>query len=171
VAEELALLREDLRRFVTSRVRADLVDDVVQEVMLRLLQHRDAIHGSARGWAHRVARNAIADVYRARRVDELEEELPAPEPEDESDVRPLALWLRHAIDTLPDPYRETLRLTELEGLGYADVAEREGVSRSAIKSRVVRGREKLRLALLRCCEVELDARGKVIDYAPRGCGC
>jgi RNA polymerase sigma-70 factor (ECF subfamily) len=42
---------------------------------------------------------------------------------------------------------------------------------------VQRGRDLLHADLLRCCAVEIDARGRVMDFAPRSgrdgtnCGC
>jgi len=36
-----------------------------------------------------------------------------------------------------------------------------------MKSRVQRGRAKLREAFDDCCHIALDARGRVIDYVPR----
>ncbi|MDH5671088.1 MAG: hypothetical protein OEZ06_03005 [Myxococcales bacterium] len=40
-----------------------------------------------------------------------------------------------------------------------------------MKSRVQRGRAKLRLLLEACCEFALDARGRIIACEPRGPGC
>ncbi len=42
-----------------------------------------------------------------------------------------------------------------------------GVSLSGMKSRVQRGRQRLRKALEDCCHIALDARGRVMAYAPR----
>ena len=46
-------------------------------------------------------------------------------------------------------------------------ADMMGVSLSGMKSRVQRGREKLRELLEDCCEIALDARGRVIGCEPR----
>jgi RNA polymerase sigma-70 factor (ECF subfamily) len=68
---------------------------------------------------------------------------------------------------LPSPYREALILTEMEGLAQKDAATMLGVSVSGMKSRVQRGRQKLRALLEECCEIALDARGRVIGCEPR----
>ena len=67
--------------------------------------------------------------------------------------------LRPFVAALPERYREAVRLSELDGLNHAAVAERLGLSVSGVKSRVQRGREQLRAMLHRCCEIALDARG------------
>jgi RNA polymerase sigma-70 factor (ECF subfamily) len=74
------------------------------------------------------------------------------------------------VEALPEPYREAVQLTELDGLTQADAAARLGLSVSGMKSRVQRGRERLKKMILDCCHVELDARGGVIDYRSR-CHC
>jgi len=52
-----------------------------------------------------------------------------------------------------------------------EAAEMVGVSVSGMKSRVQRGRAQLRQMFDECCEIALDARGKVIDYTPRPRSC
>ena len=85
--------------------------------------------------------------------------------------RQLGLWLAATIQTLPEPYREALTLVELEGLTQREAAERLGISHSGLKSRVQRGRALLRRALVRCCDVELDRAGRLIDYRERAPKC
>jgi RNA polymerase sigma-70 factor (ECF subfamily) len=52
-----------------------------------------------------------------------------------------------AIDRLPDPFREAVVLSDLEGMGYPQVAEILGVPVGTVKSRVFRGRRLLQEAL------------------------
>ena len=59
-------------------------------------------------------------------------------------------------------------LTDIEGLTRAEAADRLGLSVSGMKSRVQRGRAKLKQALLRCCAVETDRWGTVLDYREHG---
>jgi RNA polymerase sigma-70 factor (ECF subfamily) len=68
------------------------------------------------------------------------------------------------IDRLPEPYRTAIELTSLRGLTQADAAKHAGISISGMKSRVQRGRERLRQMLVRCCEIAVDVRGGVSDF-------
>lgn len=86
---------------------------------------------------------------------------------DEIDLKPA---VEQMLQSLPEPYREALRLTEYDGLTQAEAAERLGISLSGAKSRVQRAREKLRQMLLECCHLEFDRRGKIIECQPR-CAC
>jgi RNA polymerase sigma-70 factor (ECF subfamily) len=75
------------------------------------------------------------------------------------------------IDNLPGKYRDALLLTEIECLTQPEAARRLGLSTSGMKSRVRRGRARIKAALLQCCAAELDRRGGIADYAPRAAGC
>ena len=72
------------------------------------------------------------------------------------------------IEHLPPRYRDALKLVAIEGQSQKAAADRLGLSVSGMKSRVQRGRKKLKDAILRCCAVELDPRGEVIAYRPLG---
>lgn len=151
-----------LRRYLARRLRepAD-VDDVLQDVYLKLHAHHASLRepGRVAAWLYRVADHAIADHYRARRPwDELPEELPAP-PVPQDCTAELAACLIPMIAALPDIYRDAVRLSEIDGLSQQAVAQRLGLSLSGAKSRVQRGREKLRALLLDCCHIDTDAEG------------
>ena len=60
--------------------------------------------------------------------------------------------------------------TELEGLTQKEAADMLGISLSGMKSRVQRGRARLRAKFEQCCAIAQDARGKVTDCDPRPAG-
>ena len=100
-----------------------------------------------------------------------EEPTPALDEEEDGAVeRELAAYVAPFVAALPSPYREALTLTELEGLSQKDAAARLGVSLSGMKSRVQRGRARLREALAACCEITVDVRGRVIGCELRADG-
>ena len=90
---------------------------------------------------------------------EQDPEPAAAEYEDATAASEIARCLVPLIRDLPQPYSEALLLTEIEGLTQAAAAARIGISVSGMKSRVQRGRAKLKRALLRCCTVQVDRRG------------
>jgi RNA polymerase sigma-70 factor, ECF subfamily len=175
---------EGLLGFVERRVRSrETAEDILQEVMLRIHRQADGLERAeaVAAWVHAIARNAIVDHYRSARVrrelataSAIEPET-GDEPKDEArDVRAeLAACITPLLKRLPATYREALTLTEIEGLTQAQAAERLGLSHSGMKSRVQRARGQLKQVLVRCCEVELDARGGLSDYRPRrgSCNC
>ncbi len=169
-------LDAQLRPFVKRRVSKGDVDDVVQDVFLKVQRGLSSLRDDQRfgPWFYRVARSTVIDHHRAvaRRPylageGPEPEELQAEELDDDSVQREVALYAAVFIGMLPSPYQEALTLTELEGRTQKEAAELLGVSLSAMKSRVQRGREKLRKALLDCCHIALDARHRVIGCEPR----
>jgi RNA polymerase sigma-70 factor (ECF subfamily) len=167
------LHKDRLRGYIARRVRDEAaVDDILQEVFLKAHQGLDTLRSQASltAWLFRLTANAIADHYRTGKPwEELPESLASAVPERDYRAE-LASCLQPLIDDLPRPYREALVLSELEGLPHREVAARLGLSLSGAKSRVLRGREKLRRRLLDCCHIETGSGG-IIGYEPRDKNC
>lgn len=165
-----------LKQFIFRRIPEEQsAEDILQDVFLKIHTRIGSLHDEEKlqSWIYQIARNAIADHYRAHKTTlDLSEALSLPtEPVAEDDVvKELLPSIKAMVDNLPSEYREALILTEYEGLTQRELAERLGLSLSGAKSRVQRAREKLKTMLLDCCHFEFDRLGKVIDYQPK-CGC
>jgi RNA polymerase sigma-70 factor, ECF subfamily len=165
-----------LRSFLFNRVRnAADVEDLLQEIFLRVHEGIAGLRDAAKleGWLYQIARNVVVDHYRQQRpsekwTDELSAAPDVLDLADEIDLRPA---VRRMINELPAKYRDALVLTEFRGQTQRDGARELGVSLTAMKSRVQRGRMLLRAMLDECCRFEFDRRGKVIDAVPRDGGC
>lgn len=169
-----------LRPFVRRRVGSDVdADDVMQNVLLRAHRGIDALDNEERidAWLHRIARNAIADHYRDRqrhpvaRADAPEGSHAPFDAQGDDAAEELASCVALFATLLPSPYREAITLTELEGRTQKEAAQMLGISLSGMKSRVQRGRKKLRGLLEQCCTIEVDVRGRVVGYEPRAMRC
>ncbi len=165
-----------LLAFIRSRVSDEAeAEDLLQELFIRVHQHLCCLPapGKMDSWIYQIARNLIIDSYRRHRQHvEIPESLPAEDdlPEDDPETE-LSLSLRDLVEELPATDREALELTEYQGLSQRELAGRLGISLSGAKSRVQRAREKLRSLLLACCHIELDRRGRIVDYYQRCPGC
>lgn len=173
-------LRADVARLVRRRLPpgADL-EDVVQEVLIRIWRHAGSVREAERfgAWLSTVASNAAAEHLRGKQRHPLAAgpATKGPEPaapEDPADDAPdakamVAAILRPFAERLPSTYREAIILSELEGLPHAEIAARLRMSVSGVKSRIQRGREQLRKMVTECCEIALDVRGGVVDCEPR----
>lgn len=163
-----------LRPFVARRVSPAEVDDVMQDIFVRMQRGLAGLRDDERftSWLFQVARSSIAEHQRARARHPLTDgnvEDPAAEPagDDREAMRSLARCVSLFVAALPSPYREAVTLVELEGLTAREASEMVGISVSGMKSRVQRGREQLRRMFEMCCEIALDARGKVTEFTPR----
>lgn len=162
-----------LHRFVESRVknRAD-AEDILQEVFVRIHQGVGKLRDGDRllPWLFQVTRSAIADHYRkaARRKEvpaDVEREPVAPHVTEDDPVearRELARCMRPMLERVPHAYREAVSLVELDGMTQTAAAEKLGLTVSGMKSRVQRGREKLKASLQGCCHVLVAADGGVM---------
>ncbi|MCW5632406.1 MAG: sigma-70 family RNA polymerase sigma factor [Rubrivivax sp.] len=185
LGESYAGLRRSLLGFLRKHTGdPQVAEDLLHDVMVKALQAEEKGTGSPRhlaGWLYAVARNAAMDHHRSRRpAEELPEDLAAPEGtgEDETAAE-LANCLRPLAERLPATYRDTLIAAEFDHLALAEVARRQGLTLSAVKTRASRGRRLLKEELVACCRIALSAQGEVLDYDTRsasgcaagGCGC
>jgi len=147
----------ELEAFVIARLRdPTAAEDVVQNVLLSL--HR-ALHTyrperPVEPWLFAIARNAVVDAQRKRRV-RRGRELPlesTPEPAMEPASPPalgLSRELIQALEAIPASQREAVELVKLQELSVAEAARRAGTTASALKVRAHRGYRALRRLLER----------------------
>jgi len=159
---------DQLRGFIYRRIPdPSVVDDLVQDVFLKVQSKVATLKDETRlpSWLYQITRNAIIDHFRGQKS---EEELPGtldlPEAEPFRVLEELAECVRPMMDVLPEEYRLPLQLFDLEGLPQKEVAERLGLSLTAAKSRIQRGRERLKNVFAECCLFKLDHRGSVMGY-------
>jgi RNA polymerase sigma-70 factor (ECF subfamily) len=142
---------------------AAAAQDVVQESCLRAFasQHQFA-GGNARAWLLKIVRNQCYDLLKAQSgrtwvdIDDdaaLNEEdkrtlSHAHTPEKVTSAMQDAQALHRALDGLPEAFREALILKEMEGFSYKEIADITGVPIGTVMSRLARGREMLKKALL-----------------------
>ncbi len=167
-------LSTDLRRFIRRRVSDDhLAEDLLQETFLRIHRGIATLRDADRvaPWVYRIAQNVLRDHYRKPSpstvsLEAIEAGGVSEGPLNDAGCRS-AGWLDQIVRSLPVGYQEAVRLAEIEGLPQQEVADRLGISLTAAKSRIQRGRAMLKGSLDECCRFEVDARGSVIDCEPR----
>lgn len=170
-------LEQRLRPYLARRVASAAdVDDLLQDIFVRMHRGLGDLRDDERfgGWVYRIAHSTIVDHARRRArtpplapAEAAETSLAAAE-EPEDRLQPdLAECVALFVSRLPSPYREAMTLTELEGLTQKESADMLGVTLSGLKSRVQRGREKIRNMFEQCCEISVDRRGHVTSCEPR----
>jgi RNA polymerase sigma-70 factor (ECF subfamily) len=134
--------------------RADLAEDLTQEVFLRVVRVADGFEarGRDRAWLFTIARHVLIDHARqagARpaTVDvstQALDTLPAATVAAAQETRVL---LQRALDALDALDRDAFLLAEVAGLSYAEIAAVLDLSHAAVRSRVFRARLALRATL------------------------
>jgi RNA polymerase sigma factor (sigma-70 family) len=134
--------------------RAD-AEDLTQEVFVRALRSPDVLRGRPEGWLHRVTANLGVDLLRRRtRVGIFPLDERAGEPAD-SGADPAALTLlgvlapdvEDALASLPVEQREAVVLCDVHGFSYAEIGSIVGARPGTVRSRIHRGRSRMRAAL------------------------
>lgn len=168
--------RRELLTFLRRRMPADDAEDVLQEVLLRAHNHQDELRDEQRttGWLYQIARNATIDYYRRKAADRSDAS-PAldalPQEPDAPAGQELVRCMQHMLDRLPDEYREAVRQSDLENRPQQEIADKLGISLSGAKSRVQRGRLKLKSLMQECCHLELDKYGQAVEQVCRNEDC
>jgi len=163
--------KAQLRQYIATRLDdTDIIDDILQEVYIKASQSLQQlkVRGSMKSWLYRITHNLIMDHYRTRKnFDELNDNLVAePLSPIEESHQSLAKCIIPLIQELPEQYQLPLKMAELENKSQQEIANRLGISLSGAKSRVQRGRKKLREIMLSHCDLEITKAG-VADFSPK----
>ncbi len=147
--------------------------DLAQEVWIRVYRNINRLHDPVkfRGWLSRIATNLFYDELRKRKRVRYPLSLDAPRAMDDGEIE----WevacdgpgpnedlatkefydqLNRAIADLPEAFRTTIVLREIEGLAYEEIAQITKVSLGTVKSRIARARAKLQIVLQQYLEVD-----------------
>jgi RNA polymerase sigma-70 factor, ECF subfamily len=176
IEQAFAQLQQGLRAFLRKRVSDSAVaDDLLQDVFVKALIAQRKAAAQQRpienitGWIYAAARTTLIDYYRANQLpmnglDSVDEHELAQNDEQSLEAHAmLSMSMRPFIMQLPEKYRDVLIATEFEGKTLRELADAEGVSVSAMKSRAARGRVMLKDKVLDCCSVELT-NGYVSEF-------
>jgi RNA polymerase sigma-70 factor (ECF subfamily) len=154
----------------TVHDRADAAD-ISQEVFVKVFRGVRSFHGesSLRTWIYRIALREASNQRRwwmrhKQQEIPIEQEMfdsesgspvrlkemlvdPAESPFDSAVHRENRERVEWALGQVPEPFRTTLILRDIEGFVYEEVAEMQGVNLGTVKSRLVRGRAHLKTLL------------------------
>lgn len=131
-------------------------EDVVQEALLRV--KRGLVNytpGSLQGWLARIVTNVFLDETR-RRKRRPQTALPedpdrvlagSPGADEELAMRSLPDHIQDALRDLQEEFRVAVVLCDVAGLSYGEIAAQTGVPVGTVRSRVHRGRTRLREVL------------------------
>ena len=153
-----------------TRNTAD-AEDLVAEAVARAWRGSGALsdRSAFRRWMHRILANTYTSWWRAAEARPVVESLPTEDPARESFSlfeqlhQPFLLWfstpetvfldkllredLERAIDELPEPFRVTVVLADVQGLSYQEISDALRIPIGTVRSRLARGRASLQKAL------------------------
>lgn len=175
--------REPLYKFIKGKVPDEnIAEDILQDVFLSIHKNLTRLReeNKLQPWLYKIARNKIIDYYKKNRPEiycweEMEVAFEHDVKENHENMNPeISKCLEPIIDELPAKYRDVLFLYEFSNLTQKEVAAKLGLTLSAVKSRIIRGRKQLGEMLYNCCRLETDKFGNIVDFEERNndyCNC
>ena len=162
VFEQIVYLYEKKIYNIALRYCNDSQDamDISQEVFLRIYRFLPKFNGESQfsTWVYRITMNVCHDLSgRKKGITELsldgnnddedyQIELPDERfsPEKELEKKELREIIQKGISLLDESYRDAVIMRDINGLAYEDIADILQIGVGTVKSRISRGREKLR---------------------------
>ena len=178
---EIATIYSDFKGILLGYIRTKVSDmhdaeDILQNTFVKVASNLDSVHRQEKlqAWIFAIARNTIADHYRKKGSSvsgQFDEELSETTPEPVSTVIATSLdcCLMNFLDQLPGEYRDILIDVELKDVKQKDLVDKYKLAYPSIRSRVQRGREKLKQVLLSCCDIATDSRGNLLEVTGKKC--
>ncbi len=176
-----------LMNFIKSRVScAEDAKDIYQEVIVKIINKSGSLskEQSLKSWLFTIARNQIIDYYRSRK---MPENLDTPtlentfERDEKKAYRELESCLHGFINLLPEGYKDLIIKSEIEGKSQKELSEAMGINYVTLRSKVQRGRDRIRKMIFDACSIEKDAAGGLLECVPKSdesscgasssCGC
>jgi RNA polymerase sigma-70 factor (ECF subfamily) len=125
------------------------VEDMFQETFIRFYERarREAEVRNVRAYIMTIARNLCINAYRDMRKTVSYEEYHQVVDESGPETREMSDLVEMALDSIHDDQREAIFLYEYDGLSYSEIANLLGVTQTAVRLRVHRGRKAIRKIL------------------------
>ena len=160
----------ELRGYLIQRLNnSDLAEDLLQDVFVKAMRQGGNFCNlnNQRAWLFQVARNALVDHHRLRREPlELSDDIP--EFVEQADpVAALSACVGRVLTELSPEDRDIIQQCDLNGMKQQDYAAVQGLTLPAVKSRLLRARQRMRSTMSANCQVKFDEQGRVEGYVPR----
>lgn len=160
----------ELRGYLIHRLgNTHPADDLLQEVFIKAMRQGAGFCSldNSRAWLFQVARNALVDYQRLHReTAELPDDIPEPYEQTEPLVA-LGECIGRVLTELSPEVRDIIEQCDLNGMKQQAYAEANDLTLPAVKSRLLRARQKMRETLSTNCQVHFDADGHVDGHVPR----
>jgi RNA polymerase sigma-70 factor (ECF subfamily) len=160
--------KKPLLNFVKTKVNDNSIgEDIVQDVGIKLHTaiHKNQEINNYKSWLFQVARNTIADYYRKNKIQTtiIKDQ---PEIVETSISSACVCDLSGFViqNYLPKQYADALYLSDIEQKPQKEIAKILDLSLTATKSRIQRGRKKLKELVTDCIEISYNNKGQITGF-------
>lgn len=160
--------KKPLLNFIKTRVDDNNIgEDIVQDVGIKLhtALYKNQEINNYKSWLFQVARNTIADYYRKNKI-------PTTIIKDQPEIAETSMSGTCICDLsgfviqnyLPKQYADALYLSDIEQKPQKEIAKILDLSLTATKSRIQRGRKKLKELVTDCIEISYNNKGQITGF-------
>ncbi|HAS45920.1 MAG TPA: RNA polymerase subunit sigma-70 [Microscillaceae bacterium] len=165
-------LYQPLFLYVKKRVNNNEdAEDLTQEVFYKLSKSKVEDVNNVKNWVYTIAKNTITDYYRKKKVqvEAIDERLVDETYHEDNVVPELSGCVAAFLKQLPEEYRSIMTLSELNNIPQKDIAKQLGMNYTTVRSKVQRGRKKLKEIFATYCTVTQGAKGSILDCEQNNC--
>jgi RNA polymerase sigma-70 factor, ECF subfamily len=164
-----------LLAYVRSKIRSkEDAEDILQNVFAKISANTDSLSekDKIQNWLFTVTKNAVIDYYRVnakKKSVELNESISEKLLDDENidETKGLDRCVSTMINLLPDEYKGIIEDSEINGISQKELAKKYNMPYSSMRSRVQRGRERLKQLFYNCCHIKTDSHGNILQVQGR----
>ncbi len=159
--------KSSLLGYIQKRVNdRDDSKDILQDVLLKSYQFcskgKTVLH--LKSWLYKITQNAIIDYYKKdNKSVPLEFDVKEDDIENSS-IGEASEYIKVLLKLLPEEYAKPLFMYDLENIDQKTIAEKLNLTLPNTKSRIQRGRVKLKEQFLECCAVVFDTNGEMVSF-------
>jgi RNA polymerase sigma-70 factor (ECF subfamily) len=157
--------RRPLQYHVTKMVKeTEQVEDLVQEAFIKAFKNLESYNSSYAfsTWLYRITTNHTIDYLRKKKlrttsidkpIKTREGEMSFELPDEHAETDRMIIRtqrkkiITHAIENLPDKYRQVIEMRHIEELSYQEIADKLDLPLGTVKAHIFRAREMLYKAL------------------------
>lgn len=165
--KQIEQLYKPLFLYIKKRINNQLdAEDLTQEVFYKLSKSKNDKIGNIKSWVYTIAKNTITDYYRKKKhITEEVDNIAFKEEFIEKDIiNELSNCIAPFVNQLPKNYRLIMTLSELEDISQKEIADRLDMNYTTVRSKVQRGRLKLKDLISDCCTIMQGGKGSILGY-------
>ncbi|WP_103068232.1 sigma-70 family RNA polymerase sigma factor [Aquimarina sediminis] len=166
-------LYNPLLGYVKKQVRShEDAQDLTQDVFYKLSKSNSDGVENLKSWVYTIAKNTITDYYRKKRIltEEIDNSTLSPSDNNDPDAaQELGKCVHSFINQLPEEYKELMILSEIKEMSQKEIAELLDVNYITVRSKIQRGRKKLKNLFTDCCTIIQGGKGSIMSYEKNEC--
>lgn len=170
---QVTQLYNPLLGYVKKRVRnIEDAEDLTQDVFLKLSKSNNNGVDNLKNWVYTIAKNTITDYYRKKQLqtNSIEDDTFFDYETTKDTSVELSKCVNSFISQLPEEYRDLMILSEIKEVPQKEIAEKLDMNYVTVRSKIQRGRKKLKELIEGCCVILQGGKGSILDYKARtGC--